>query len=99
MTTRFAVDLDQLDEVIGCLRLHHDHLESLDERLTIAVRALHDDWSGAAADAHTDAQSQWDAGFAAMRSALAGMRAAAEVARDNYHAAAEANSALWRELA
>jgi len=97
--TRFAVDLDQLDEVVGRLRLHHDHLEALDARLTVAVRRLHEDWSGAAADAHTDAQAQWDAGFAAMRSALAGMRAAAEVARDNYHAAAEANVALWRELA
>jgi len=97
--TRFAVDLDQLDEVIGRLRLHHDHLESLDARLMVAVRDLHDEWSGAAADAHADAQSQWDEGFAAMRSALAGMHAAAEVARDNYHAAAEANVALWRELA
>ncbi len=99
MTTRFAVDLDQLDEVIGRLRLHHDLLESLDVRLTIAVRKLHDDWAGAAADAHADAQAQWDAGFAAMRSALGGMRAAAEVARDNYEAAAKANVALWREVA
>ena len=99
MTTRFAVDLDQLDEVIERLRLHHDHLESLDARLVVAVRRLHDDWSGAAADAHTDAQAHWDAGFAAMRSALAGMRAAADVARDNYRAAAEANVALWREVA
>jgi len=99
VTTRFAVDLDQLDAVIGRFRLHHDHLESLDARLVAAVRRLHDDWSGAASDAHADAQAQWDAGFAAMRSALAGMRAAAEVARDNYHAAAEANVALWRELA
>lgn len=97
--TRFEVDLDRLDDVIGRLRLHHDRLEALDARLTVAVRRLHDDWAGAAADAHTDVQAQWDAGFAAMRSALAGMRAAAEVARDNYHAAAEANVALWRELA
>ena len=96
---RFAVDLDQLDEVIGRLRLHHDHLEAVEARLTVAVIRLHGDWTGAAADAHTEAQAQWDDGFAAMRSALAGMRAAAEVARDNYHAAAEANVALWRELA
>ena len=99
MTTRFAVDLDQLDAVIGRLRLHHDHLESLDARLVVVVRRLHDDWSGVAADAHADAQAQWDAGFAGMRSALAHMLAAAEIARDNYHAAAEANVALWRELA
>jgi WXG100 family type VII secretion target len=99
VTTRFAVDLGQLDEVIGRLRLHHEHLDSIDARLTVAVRRLHDDWSGVAADAHTDVHAQWDAGFAAMRSALTGMRAAAEVARDNYHAAVEANVALWRELA
>lgn len=97
--TRFEVDLDLLDEVVQRLRQHHEHLEEVDGRLTAMARRLHDEWTGAAADAHTDAQARWDAGFAAMRSALADMRAAAQVAHGNYGAAAEANTALWREIA
>ncbi|MGH3347743.1 MAG: WXG100 family type VII secretion target [Nocardioides sp.] len=97
--TRFQVDLDLLDEVIHHLARHHDRLEAVAARLTVTVGRLPDDWTGAAADAHTGAQAQWDTGFAAMRSALADMRAAAEVAHGNYGAAAEVNVALWREIA
>ena len=98
MTTRFLVDLDLLDEVVRSLGQHHDQLDLLDARLAEVVRRLHGEWDGAAAHAHTDAQEQWDAGFVAMRSALADMRAAAEVAHRNYGLAAEANIALWQEL-
>ena len=97
--TRFQVDLDLLDEVVRRLRQHHEHLEEVDGRLTVMARRLHDEWAGVAADAHTDAQARWDAGFAAMRSALADMRAAAEVAHGSYRTAAEANVALWRAIA
>ncbi len=95
---RFSVDLDLLDEVVRSLGQHHDRLELLDARLAHVVRRLHDEWAGAAAVAHADAQEQWDAGFAAMRSALSDMRAAAAVAHRNYGLAAEANVALWQEL-
>ncbi len=98
MSARFAVDLDLLDKVVRSLSQHHDQLDLLDARLAEVVRRLHSEWDGAAALAHSDAQEQWDAGFAAMRSALSGMRAAAEVAHRNYGLAADANVALWQEL-
>lgn len=99
MSARFAVDLDLLDEVVRSLGQHHDQLELLDARLVEVVRRLQSEWDGAAAVAHADAHDQWDAGFAAMRSALSDMRAAAEVAHRNYGIAAEANVALWQGLA
>lgn len=95
---RFSVDLDVLDEVIRSLGRHHDQLELLDVRLTGVVRRLRDEWDGAAALAHAEAQTQWDTGFAAMRAALSDMRAAAQVAHRNYGLAAEANVALWQDL-
>jgi WXG100 family type VII secretion target len=98
VTTRFWVDLDLLDEVVRSLGQHHDQLELLEARLAEVVGRLHDEWVGAAALAHSEAQEQWDAGFAVMRSALSDMRAAAAVAHRNYGLAAEANVALWREL-
>ncbi|HEX6151109.1 WXG100 family type VII secretion target [Nocardioides sp.] len=98
MSTRFAVDLDLLDEVVHRLGQHHTKLDELDARLAATVRRLHGDWLGAAADAHADAQARWDAGFATMRAALAHMRSAAEMAQGNYRDAAEANVRLWQEL-
>lgn len=98
MSARFAVDLDLLDEVVRSLGHHHDELELLDARLGEVVGRLHHEWAGAAALAHSDAQEQWDAGFAAMRSALSDMRAAAGIAHRNYGLAAEANVGLWQEL-
>jgi WXG100 family type VII secretion target len=98
MSARISVDLDQLAEVVARLADEHQVLESLASSLEAALAGLHDDWDGEAASAHAIAQARWDQGFAAMRAALAGMRAAADTARSNYAGAAEANRTMWRQL-
>ena len=95
---RIRVDLDQLADVVALLAGQHSALEALAARLASELSRLHESWEGSAAAGHLDAQARWDQGFAAMRDALAGMRSAADTARGNYTAAAEANRAMWREL-
>lgn len=95
---RFRVDLDQLDDVVTHLARQHVRLDALAGRLAAEASRLHAGWDGAAADAHVVAQARWDQGFSAMREALAAMRAAADTARANYAAAADANVSMWRQL-
>lgn len=98
MRRGFHADLDQLLDVVDRLAVEHTELEALAARLERELGLLHDTWDGAAAAAHVVAQGRWDEGFAAMRAALADMRAAADAARDNYTGAAETNAAMWGRL-
>lgn len=95
----FHADLDQLADLLDDLAGGHDALELLAAELARDLARLHDRWDGSAASAHLAAQVDWDAGFAAMRSALKAMRAAAAAARGNYTAAACANVAMWDQVA
>ena len=94
----FHADLDQLAGLLDDLARDHEALELRAEELSRDLARLHGRWDGAAASAHLVAQADWDAGFAAMRSALRSMRAAAATARDNYAGAAGANVAMWEQV-
>jgi WXG100 family type VII secretion target len=94
----FAVDLDLLDETIASLVRCG---AALDDRLHEAERRvaeLHAVWSGAAADAQSAAQAEWEAGFHQMREALASMRTAGQVAHGNYLDAATTNLRMWEQV-
>lgn len=95
----FRVDLDELAGVVTSLARRQRSLEALAARLAGDVRRLQEEWDGVAAEAHAAAQAEWDAGCAAMREALADLRAAAAAAGDHYDGAVAANVAMWRELA
>ena len=95
---RFAVDLDLLDETTrsleACIRSHDELLDDVRRR----VGALHLTWTGAAAQAHVDAQTDWEAGFARMREALGVMRQAAAAAHHHYAGAIAANLSTWHSV-
>jgi len=94
----FVADVDGLLRVVGRLARCGDELGDLLDELDRSVGALHDTWSGEAAEAHRVAHRTWTAGFREMQEALGLMRVAADVARDNYATAAEANSRMWSQV-
>ena len=94
----FSLDPDELDAVIGDLERTEAALNTITSDLETQRRALHDEWEGLAAQAHSEAHAQWTAGMVAMRQAMSDLRAAARAAHDNYAAAGDANLAMWRSL-
>lgn len=94
----FSLDPDELDAVIADLERTEAALETISGDLDNRMRALHDEWEGLAAQAHTEAHAQWAAGMVAMRQAMTDLRAAARAAHGNYTAAGGANLAMWRSL-
>ncbi|MFB9314307.1 WXG100 family type VII secretion target [Nocardioides plantarum] len=99
MSDSFTIDPDELDAVIADIARTETALETLSNDLRQQIQALHAEWEGLAAQAHAEAQQEWDQGMAAMRGALADIRAAAETAGSNYRGAAEANRSMWAGLA
>lgn len=91
----YAVDLDLLDLRIRQLEAFEKSLDAGLDSLERTVADLHGTWSGLAAQAQRDAHRRWVAGAREMRIALAGLRAAAQVAHANYQSAIAANLAMW----
>jgi WXG100 family type VII secretion target len=94
----FHADLDDLSDLLADLAREHAAMEVLADKLAHELALLHGRWDGAAAHAHLAAQADWDAGFAAMRTALVAMRSAAATARDNYLGAARSNVVMWEQV-
>jgi WXG100 family type VII secretion target len=94
----FAVDVDDLHWVIRELSTCESDLRDLAVDLAKQIATLHSTWQGQAALAHTVAQAEWDHGFVGMRDALMDLRAAAQLARDNYGSAVNANLEMWGQL-
>ena len=95
---RFTVDVDELLRVTGEMAACEDRLRDLAGEVSRRVEALHETWDGRAALAQDAAQHEWEAGFEAMREALARMRGVAAIAHDNYAAAVAANVGMWGRL-
>ena len=98
MSGAFAVDLDELLRSIDEMTRCGDALDVLLDDLRRRVAALHDTWDGLAASAQVSAQAEWEAGFRAMREALAAMRGAADVAHGNYGGAVATNLRMWEQV-
>ena len=94
----FVADVDGLLRVVEDLTRRGDDLRDLLDEIDRSVGALHGTWSGESAEAHRVAHRTWAAGFREMQEALGLMRVAADVARDNYATAAEANSRMWSQV-
>jgi WXG100 family type VII secretion target len=95
---KYAVDLDELDRVIGDIAAFTQRLEARLEEANARVRTLHTTWSGAAADEHNLAHQRWAASEQQMREGLAVMRGIAATAHSNYTRAVTANSTMWGSL-
>jgi WXG100 family type VII secretion target len=94
--TDFHIDLPLLDSTTQDLARFDAFIDHKLGDLDRVVEHLHVTWTGQAAAAHAQAHREWRAGADRMREGLLAMRTAARVAHDNYHAAATANQAMWR---
>lgn len=94
----FEVDLDELLAAVDEMARCGAALEALLDEVSRRVAGLHLTWAGRAATAQVAAQSAWETGFREMHTALAAMRAAAELAHRSYGDAAAANVQLWGQL-
>lgn len=95
MSTRYHVDLDALDEVIGFLQKTSDAIAGRLADLDAEIAALHGVWTGEAAAAQLRAHQEWTAGAVEMREALDALHALARTAHGNYSAAVTANLQMW----
>lgn len=95
---KYAIDPDELDEIITDLEECETALELLTVDLAKQMKALQETWEGLAARAQEEAHEEWTAGMVAMRTALADLRAAARLAHGNYTGAAQANLTMWRRV-
>lgn len=98
MSTKYMVDLGELDGSISDMGTFDGRLQKHLAALDVVVAQLHDEWHGAAAAAQRDAHEKWTSGADEMRSALAEMQAAAKVAHVNYTSAADANQRMWSQV-
>ncbi len=81
--TRFTVDLDELDAVIGDLTGFETRFSGRLAELDDLINALHLTWTGEAAGAQKGAHEQWRSGALEMHHALVEMREAAQRAHAN----------------
>lgn len=95
--TRFSVDLDELDSVIGDLSRFEATLSEQLAQIDGEIERLHLTWTGAAATAQSAAHRRLMEGAREMHEALGRMREAAQLAHRNYSAAAQANARMWAQ--
>ncbi|MBY8860653.1 WXG100 family type VII secretion target [Nocardia sp. CA2R105] len=68
-----------------------DRLRAIEKRVT----ELHVDWIGQAAQAHSDAHTQWQTGAGEMHDALTTLREALDRARTIYEEVGHVNHGMW----
>ncbi|WP_181725310.1 WXG100 family type VII secretion target [Nocardia gipuzkoensis] len=92
MSSRFTVDIDQLEQVTtqltGLAGFIEDQLDGLDSRV---AAILSGSWNGVAAEAFGDAHSQWMAAAKELVDSIRTSSSAARQARDRYVTAADLN--------
>lgn len=93
--TGYAVDLEQLDLLVGRLAAFEQALEGVRDDVDSRMRRLGVVWTGLAADEHQAAAATWAAGEASARAGLRELRSAVATAQANYAAALQANAAMW----
>lgn len=96
--TRFKVDLDELDRVVGSLDSFGKTLSTKLAELQEALDALQKDWQGEAADAQAEVHRKLATGAQEMHTALLGLHAAARHAHGSYLGAVRANQQTWEQL-
>lgn len=96
--TRFTVDLDELDRVVGSMDAFLTTFAGRRARLQKTVDELQGDWLGEAAQAQAVAHREIAKGVRELEQALKDLHAAAQKAHASYLAAVRANQATWRQV-
>lgn len=92
----FHVDTSALEQVMSLLDGFENRSEQFIADVDHKVNDLHVDWVGDTAASHREAQQQWAAGAAEMRTAVSQLRAIVATAHGNYGSAASANTTMWQ---
>ena len=93
MSSKFEVDLDELDKIVtrlsGLASFLHDHLNELDSK----VKALQNggSWESDAASAYAGAHTQWLSAAREFADGVAAMSDAAQKAHGRYTSAVDVN--------
>ncbi|MFI6773620.1 WXG100 family type VII secretion target [Nocardia sp. NPDC050412] len=97
MTNPFAVELDELEQIIarlsGLAAFIVDHLDEIDQRIA-TLRGT--GWEGIAAQTYSEAHQQWITGAREFAEGIRDMTDAAKAAHEAYSEAAEVNSKMMR---
>jgi WXG100 family type VII secretion target len=93
MADGFAVDLNELDRVVGHLEGLSGYLEEVFEEIDRRVKALGSGvWEGAAATAYAEAHRVWSASAQEFAQGVIDAASAARTAHSNYSRAGEITS-------
>lgn len=87
----YSVDLEHLDAVTARIGGLHGFITESLAGLDSRIAAAHQEWTGAAADKHTEAHREWAAAAQEAAEAIAAMRAAARTAHTAYGDTVAAN--------
>jgi WXG100 family type VII secretion target len=92
MSSEFSVDLDQLDQIISRLNglsgFLQDHLDQLDRKVASLSGG---GWESAAANAYTNAHTQWASSAREFADGVAELRDAVHKAHGRYSRAIDVN--------
>lgn len=95
---QYSVDLDELESVVGDMAAFDQRLVEHLANLDAMIAALHESWTGEAADLQRRAHERWKQGAEEMHQALVRMREAGAQAHQNYTSAVEANQQMWQQV-
>ncbi|MEV6322657.1 WXG100 family type VII secretion target [Nocardia sp. NPDC051787] len=97
MTSPFAVDLGQLEQIItrltGLAGFIADHLDEIDDRVATLQGS---GWEGVASRGYSDAHQQWVTGAREFAEGIRDMSDAAKAAHGHYIAAVDTNLKMMR---
>lgn len=97
MTEYFAVDLDELEQMVarlaGLAGFVTEHLDEIDQRVASLQGSA---WEGVAARAYSDAHRQWAVGAREFVDGIRAMSDVAKAAHGHYTAAVETNLKMLR---
>ncbi|MGL6236880.1 MAG: WXG100 family type VII secretion target [Segniliparus sp.] len=95
MGGKFKIDLEGLLAKVARMQEIGQRAEEACAEIDAKVSALHQTWTGGAADAHRGEHEQWKQGAQEMHDALKELKSLAEKAHGDYSRAVETNTKMW----
>lgn len=92
----YRVDRAAVLDLLERLRRAEAQFDGCLDGAEAAVRRLHGEWSGLAADEQLAAHQRWTAGAREMHEALRALALTVSATQDRYAAVQSANLAMWR---
>jgi WXG100 family type VII secretion target len=94
--SQLVVALDLLRAAIGHMDRFGREVDDVLDDVEQTMVVLRDTWHGDGSDAQAAAAQKWRDGAEQMQAALAALRGAADIARQNYTDALQTNGQMWQ---